>query len=235
MNSKIKVSASILSADFSNLASDVKVCEDANVDMLHVDAMDGHFVPVLTIGPLIIKAIRPITKLTIDAHLMVENPSYHIDSYIDAGADIISLHAECYGNRRDGCRDFWQFPKEVDSIDVNKALNDIHKIKQRGKKVFFVLNPGTPLCIKEILKDIDGVLIMSVNPGFSGQKFMPEVMQKLRNLRDIFDKDIVIDGGINKMTAPVAVDAGANILVTASYFFGSENKQETVKYLKTII
>ncbi len=234
MGKQIQVSVSILCADFARLGDEVKKCEEAGVDMLHVDVMDGHFVPNITIGPIIIKAIRPITKLPIEAHLMIENPWTYIDDFIDAGADIISMHAECYGLRREVCREAGQYPKEVDTIDMDKARRDILHIKDKGRKAFMAINPGTPVCFGDLLKDLDGVLIMSVNPGFAKQKFMSEVLPKVGELLKAFDGDIAIDGGINQATAPQAVKAGVNILATASYFFGAENPQKAVQYLKAL-
>jgi ribulose-phosphate 3-epimerase len=234
MADKIKVSVSILSADFANLKDEIKKCEDAGVDMIHVDVMDGHFVPPITIGKIIVDAVRPLTKLPIEAHLMVDHPGMHIDDFISAGVDSISLHAECYGKLRPHSNGLGKFPKEVDAIDPDSALTDIKKIRSYGKKVFMTLNPGTPLCINEILSEIDGVLIMSVNPGFAGQKFMPEVLPKISELRSVFDKDISIDGGIQTETSVLAVKAGANILSTASYFFSSKDQTGTVKYLKSL-
>ncbi len=234
MEKDIKVSASILCADFTKLGDEVRKCEDAGVDMLHIDVMDGHFVPNITIGKIIVEAIRPISKLPIETHLMIENPWRYIDDFINAGSDVISLHAECYGPRREGCREADQYPKEVDTIDVEKARADVLKIKSKEKKAFMVLNPGTPLCLGGLLDDLDGVLIMSVNPGFAKQKFMPEVLPKITELLKGFEGDIAIDGGINRSTAPQAVKTGANILATASYFFGAEDPKEAVQYLKSL-
>ncbi|HOW35400.1 MAG TPA: ribulose-phosphate 3-epimerase [Candidatus Omnitrophota bacterium] len=229
----IKVSASILCADFLKLGEEIKKCEDAGVDLLHIDVMDGHFVPNITIGTVIIKAIRPLTKLPIEAHLMIENPRGYIDSFIEAGADIIKIQAECYAPAG-GRPPKLGVPRRVKVIDISKAKADIKKIRQRGKRAFMVLNPATPLCIQPLLNILDGVLIMSVNPGFAGQKFMPGVLPKLAALREIYKGDIEIDGGINESTAPAAVKAGANILATASYFFGAKNPGEVVRYLKNL-
>ena len=234
MKKPIQVSASILCADFTRLGEEIEKCERAGVDGLHIDVMDGHFVPNLTIGPVIIEAIRPLTKLPLEAHLMIDNPQKYIDLYIDAGADIISIHAECYGELRAHCRGADQFPKEIDAIDAKAARADILKIKARGKKAVMVLNPGTPLCMEALLPDLDGVLIMSVNPGFAKQKFMPVAIPKIQQLRSIYHGDIAVDGGINELTAKEVVKAGANILATASYFFNSPDPQATVRSLKNL-
>lgn len=234
MKNNIKVSASILCADFTRLGDEIRKCEGAGVDSLHVDVMDGHFVPNLTIGPVIIEAIRPLTKLPIEAHLMIDNPGPSIDLYMDAGADIISIHAECYGELKASCRRPDQFPKEIDAIDPVAALKDIRRIKARGKKAYMVLNPGTPMCLGPLLKDLDGVLIMSVNPGFAKQKFMPAAIPKIKQLRAIYQGDIGVDGGVNDLTAPEAVKAGANNLITASYFFGAHDSSEVAKDLKNL-
>jgi ribulose-phosphate 3-epimerase len=228
----IKVSASILCADFTRLGEQIKLCEDAGVDMIHVDVMDGHFVPNITIGPMIVHAIRPLTTLPIEAHLMIEHPGRLIDAFLEAGTDMISLHAECYGPRKAFCREFDQYPKEAESVDRDRVKVDIDRIKQKGKKVFMVLNPGTPVCLGGVLRDIDGVLIMSVNPGFARQKFMPSVLPKIQQLRAQFAGDIAVDGGINELTAPEAVKAGASILATASYFFNASKPKDVVKFLK---
>jgi ribulose-phosphate 3-epimerase len=234
MKSQIKVFASILCADFTRLREEIKKCEDAGVDGIHVDVMDGHFVPVITIGDLMVQAIRPLTSLPIEAHLMVENPWAQIDHFCQAGADIISIHAECYGQRREGCREFGQYPKEVDTLDVNKARRDILRIKEQGKRAFMAINPGTPVCLDGLTKDLDGVLMMSVNPGFAKQQFNAIALPKITELRKHFKGDIAIDGGINAQTAPQAVKAGANILATASYFFAAANPKEVVRSLKSL-
>jgi len=235
MRKDIKVSVSILCADFKYLADEVKKCEDSGADMLHVDVMDGHFVPVITVGKMIVEAIRPITKLPIEAHLMIENPYAHIDDFLNAGADIISVHAECYGQRRKGCRNFGEYPKEVDKIDIELARKDIKKVHDSGKEIIMTVNPGTPLCFDEILPEIDGVLIMSVNPGFAKQKFMPVALPKIQALSRTFKGYIAVDGGVNADTAQSVIDAGANVLATASYFFGAQDPSQAVKYFKSLM
>ena len=233
MKKNIEISASILAADFSNLAHDIKRCEAAGAGRFHIDCMDGHFVPNLTIGPVIVEACARHTKLPLEAHLMIEHPGDYIESYAKAGADIIQIQVECYGQRLSSCRQWDQWPKEVNQLDIPALRADLRKIRGYGKKAFTVFNPGTPLC-EEILNDCDGVLIMSVNPGFAGQQFMPEALPKLARLKEIFKGDIAIDGGINAQTAPLAVTAGAHVLITASYLFGADNFSDVIKRLKSL-
>jgi ribulose-phosphate 3-epimerase len=229
----IQVSASILSADFACLRKAIKKCEDAGIDSIHLDIMDGHFVPNITFGPVVVKAIRSRTKLPLDAHLMIENPDWYIDDFINAGADIISVHIECFGKLKKHCQGLGKFPKEIESLDEAKLLSVIKKIKSIGKKAGLAFNPGSPLCLsKEILNELDEVLIMSVNPGFAGQGFMPEVLPKIKELRKIYKGDIKVDGGINDKTASEVIRAGANILVTASYFFSASDPKKALELLK---
>ena len=233
MSDKIIVSASILSADFGKLAEAVQLCARSGVGRIHVDVMDGHFVPNITIGPVVTKAVRTYTKLPIAAHLMIENPWDYIDAFVDAGADTIVLHAECYGLRRTACRAYGQYPKEVDTIEAEKVLRDIRRIQAKGRQAGLTLNPGTPVaCLLPVLAAADHILVMSVNPGFSGQKFIPSALDKIAWLRaQGFKKDIAVDGGVNAATAPAIVKAGANVLVTASYFFSSPDPSGVVKEL----
>ena len=233
MGKIIEVSASILAADFSNLERDIRRCEDAGIARFHIDCMDGHFVPNMTIGPVIVEAMRRHTRLPLEAHLMIEHPGAYIESYAKAGADIIQLQVECYGPRSSSSRQWDQWPKGVDGVDLPSLRADLKKIRSLGKKAFVVINPATPLC-EEILNDCDGVLIMSVNPGFAGQKFMPEALPKLARLKEIFKGDIAIDGGVNAQTAPLAVKAGAHVLITASYLFGASNLAEITRSLKSL-
>ena len=204
---KIKISPSILSADFSQLGSEIKRLEDGGADMIHVDVMDGHFVPNLTIGPPIIKALRKYTKLPFDVHLMISPVHKYIQDYSDAGANIITIHPEATDNLKD-------------SINLIKKLN---------KRVGVSLNPETKIdLITNYLNEIDLVLIMSVNPGFGGQKFMPKVLDKIKKLRKIekeknLNFDIEIDGGINFDNNKLAIEAGANILVSGTTIFKNNN------------
>lgn len=234
MKQSIQVSVSILCADFARLADEIKKIEKAGADMIHVDVMDGHFVQPLTVGALIVQALRPVTRLPIEAHLMVEHPGTLIADFLKAGADSISLHAECYGELKEKCRDFGAFPKEIISLDAGKARQDIAVIKQAGKEAFMVVNPGTDIQLLDpVLDDLDGVLVMSVNPGFARQKFMPAALAKVQYLKENFQGKIAIDGGIDQVTAPEAVKAGAGILATASYFFNSEDPSTSVRILKS--
>ncbi len=233
MTKPIEISASILAANFGRLAEEVKNAQAAGVDRFHIDCMDGHFVPNLTIGPLMVEAIRAHTKLPLEAHLMIEHPGQYIESYAKAGADIIQIQVECYGERRASSRQWNQWPKEVDKVDAKPLRADLKRIKALGKKAFIVINPGTPL-ITDVLDDCDGVLIMSVNPGYAGQKFIPLVLPKILQLRKDFKGDIAIDGGINAETAPLAVAAGARVLITASFFFGAADRAEVIRNLKSL-
>lgn len=232
MSLPLRVSASILCCDFTRLGDEIKKCEQAGVDALHVDVMDGHFVPNISIGQCIVQAIRPITKLPIETHLMIENPGTYIDEFIDLGSNIVSIQVECYGQRRENCRHYGQYPKEIDRLDTDAIVKDLRRIRAKGAKAFVVINPGTPVCIKEISHEIDGVLMMSVNPGFSKQKFMPIALDKIKEVRTFFNGDIAIDGGVNGETAPLTVKAGANVLATASYFFGAPDPKGAVQFLK---
>ena len=211
---KIQISPSILSADFSQLGNEIKRLEEGGADMIHVDVMDGHFVPNLTIGPPVIKALKKKSSILFDVHLMISPVHKYIEAYSDAGADIITIHPEA----------------------TNDLKSSILKIKELNSKVGVSLNPETKIdVILSHLEIIDLVLIMSVNPGFGGQKFMPEVLNKIRELKKIkgqknLDFDIEIDGGINFENSKLAIEAGANILVSGTTIFKSNNGDIKKKY-----
>jgi len=209
----IKISPSILSADFSILGDEIKSLEKAGADLIHIDVMDGHFVPNITMGPPIIKQIRKCTKLPFDVHLMISPVEKYIKAFADAGSDIITLHPEATDN-------------------LKRA---VQTVKSFGKKTGVSLNPKTPIsALMDVINDIDLILIMSVNPGFAGQSFMGEVLPKVTELRKMInDKklkiDIEIDGGINFETAALAVKAGANILVSGTTIFSGSLKDNIQK------
>ena len=204
---KIQISPSILSADFSQLGNEIKRLEEGGADMIHVDVMDGHFVPNLTIGPPVIKSLKKNSSILFDVHLMISPVHKYIEAYSDAGADIITIHPEATDNLKES----------------------ILKIKELKKRVGVSLNPKTSIdVILDHLEQIDLVLVMSVNPGFGGQKFMPEVLDKIKELKKIQQEkklsfDIEIDGGINFENSKIAIEAGANILVSGTTVFKSNN------------
>ena len=212
----IKVAPSILSADFSKLGEEIIKIDQAGADMIHIDVMDGHFVPNLTLGAPIVKALRTVTKLPFDVHLMINNPENLIDDFIAAGADIITIHIEA----------------------ANHLHRLVQKVKSSGVKVAVSLNPATPLnTLEEILPELDMVLLMSVNPGFGGQSFIPATLNKITRLKEMIDAkklkiDIQVDGGINLETAPKVIKHGANILVAGSAVYGSNDIKGTIAQLK---
>ena len=218
--SSIKIAPSILSADFGQLGSEINKLEKAGADMIHIDVMDGHFVPNLTVGPPVIKTLRKYTKLPFDVHLMISPVHKYIKNYADAGADIITIH-----------------PEATENLE-----NSINHIKELNKKVGVSLNPDTKISIiSELLEKIDLVLIMSVFPGFSGQKFMPEVVEKIKNLKKIQKEkklsfDIEVDGGINFSNSKIVIEAGANILVSGTTIFKENNGdiKKNIDYLKLV-
>jgi ribulose-phosphate 3-epimerase len=212
----VKIAPSILSANFAKLGEEIRAVEQGGADYIHIDVMDGHFVPNITIGPLIVEAIRPITELPLDVHLMIENPDQYIEAFANAGANYITVHVE-------SCRHLHR---------------TIHHIKSFGIKAGVVLNPATPVeTIQHILGDIDMVLLMSVNPGFGGQKFIPEILSKISKVREMADTkglsiEIEIDGGVNPETAKLCIEAGANVLVAGSAIYNQEDYAKAISSLR---
>ncbi|MDD5129403.1 MAG: ribulose-phosphate 3-epimerase [Candidatus Omnitrophica bacterium] len=209
----IRIAPSILSADFSKLAFELKKVEAAGADLIHVDIMDGHFVPNITIGPVVVKYIRKATSLPLDVHLMIENPAKYIDAFVKAGSDMITVH--------------------IETVTIKELAAIAKGLKKSRVKLGISLNPGTPLAkIIKALPLVDFVLVMSVNPGFGGQDFIPSALNKIRSLRLIFKKDIAVDGGINNFTAKLVVGAGASVLAAGSYIFGAKNTRKAINSLR---
>jgi ribulose-phosphate 3-epimerase len=212
----IKIAPSILSADFSKLGEEIVRIEKAGADLVHIDVMDGHFVPNLTIGPPVVKSLKKVTGLPFDVHLMIDNPDSYIDAFSEAGADIISVHAEA-------------------CIHLHRT---IQRIKQLGKKAAVALNPATPLSAVEwVLDDVDMILIMSVNPGFGGQKYIEGVTRKIELLKNLIESrdiniDIEVDGGIDTGNIYDVTKAGANLIVSGSTIFSAEDTSKIIKELR---
>lgn len=214
----IKIAPSILSADFSRLGEEIKMLNESGADMVHIDIMDGHFVPNLTIGPLVIEKLRELSDLPFDVHLMMDNPMDFIDDFVDAGANIISIHAEA----------------------VHHLHRSIIAIKEKGVKASVTLNPSTPLNVLDyVIEDLDMVLLMTVNPGFGGQSYIPSMTRKIKDLRAMANKfkpdlDIEVDGGINIENIGEVVKAGANVIVSGSSIFMAKEPKKMIEKLRNL-
>lgn len=216
---KMKIAPSILSADFANLERDVVMVEKAGADYIHIDVMDGQFVPNITLGANVVAALRPVTKLPLDVHLMITEPERFIGDFAKAGADFIVVHAE----------------------STNHLHRAVQMIQDLGVKAGVVINPATPVsAIKHVLSMVDMVLLMTVNPGFGGQSFIPEVLEKIKEVADIREEkgyryEIEVDGGVTDQTIKACADAGADVFVAGSYVYNSENPAERIQTLKEAV
>ncbi|HZG71713.1 MAG TPA: ribulose-phosphate 3-epimerase [Chondromyces sp.] len=212
----VKIAPSILSADFSKLGEEIRDVEAGGADYIHVDVMDGHFVPNITIGPLVVEAIRPVTKLPLDVHLMIDNPDQYIETFAKAGADYLTVHVEA-------CKHLHR---------------TIQLIRSHGVKPGVVLNPATPVeSIQHIIDDVEMVLLMTVNPGFGGQSFIQSVLPKIRKVREMAEErglsiEIEVDGGVNTETAKLCAEAGANVLVAGSAIYNKEDRQQAIEAIR---
>lgn len=212
----IKIAPSILSANFAKLEEEIRDVERGGADYIHVDIMDGHFVPNITIGPLVVEAVRPVTTLPLDVHLMIEQPDRYIPAFAKAGADYLSVHVEACPHLH----------------------RTIHFIKEHGVKAGVVLNPHTPVSmIEHVLDDVDLVLLMTVNPGFGGQKFIPSVLPKITRVAQLVKErnlqvEIEVDGGVNAQTARLCIEAGANVLVAGSAVYGATDRAAAIRAIR---
>ncbi|OIU72269.1 ribulose-phosphate 3-epimerase [Rossellomorea aquimaris] len=212
----MKIAPSILSANFAELGKEIKDVENGGADYIHIDVMDGHFVPNITMGPMVVKAVRPLTDLPLDVHLMIEDPDQYIEAFADAGADYITVHVEAAAHLH----------------------RTIQLIKSKGVKAGVVLNPATPAeWVQPILQDIDMVLLMTVNPGFGGQSFIPSVVPKIKQIRSWADEvnpnlEIEVDGGINTETAAVCAEAGADVFVAGSAIYNKSDRRAAIQELR---
>ncbi|WP_149476182.1 ribulose-phosphate 3-epimerase [Oceanobacillus polygoni] len=212
----IKIAPSILSANFARLEEEIKDVEKGGADYIHIDVMDGHFVPNITIGPLIVEAIRPVTNLPLDVHLMIENPDQYIETFGKAGTDILSVHVET----------------------CTHLHRTIQQIKSEGMKAGIVLNPHTPTSmIKHVIDDVDLVLLMTVNPGFGGQSFIHSVLPKIKEIATLVQEknlqvEIEVDGGVNPETAALCIEAGANVLVAGSAIYNQKDRASAIKDIR---
>lgn len=211
-----KIAPSILSANFARLEEEIKDVERGGADYIHVDVMDGHFVPNITIGPLIVEAIRPVTNLPLDVHLMIENPNQYIEAFSKAGADLLTVHVEA----------------------CNHLHRTVQQIKSEGMRVGVALNPHTPISmIEHVIEDIDLVLIMTVNPGFGGQSFIHSALTKIKQVSSIIEKrelevEIEVDGGVNPETARLCIEAGANVLVAGSAIYNQMDRSQAMEKIR---
>jgi ribulose-phosphate 3-epimerase len=211
----IKIAPSLLAADFSCLASEIRALSKLGIDFIHIDIMDGHFVPNISVGPQVVKDLRPHTPLPLEAHLMIEEPLKYTDRFVEAGADIITLH--------------------IESLSASTFIKEAKRLRAKGVKLAVALNPDTPASkIKSVLGVSGMVLLMTVYPGFGGQEFIKAVIPKISEVRSVYKGDIAVDGGINVLTSELAVKAGANVLAAGTYIFKAKDKRQAIEKLRRL-
>lgn len=232
-NHSTKVSASILSANFLNLGDDIAKVESAGVDSLHLDVMDNHMAPSLSFGPPVIKPIRSITSLPLDAHLMIDAPWMFFDAYIQCDVNEICFHIEAYDKNKVHHDSILDKSRTVVDVDYERLNSDINYLKSKGIKPGITINPNTDInVLTPILSSVDSVLVMSVHPGFSGQSFIENAIDRVAAIRSKFSGDIKVDGGVNNTNAQRLTAAGATVLISASYLFASSDYQQAIDSLK---
>lgn len=234
MSKHTRISASLLSANFLKLGDEIRATEEAGTDSFHLDVMDNHLAPNLSYGPPVISWIRKATTLPLEVHLMIDNPHLFVADYAKAGADLLFFHIESYGSEAIDPLKIREIPRSTKAPNVSRILEVIAQIKDLGIKAGITFNPYSPYTpdLKPAILASDAILMMSVNPGFSGQKFIADILPKMSDIRSVYDGDIHIDGGITNETAPLAREAGATTLISASYLYAATNYAQAISSLR---
>jgi len=226
---RIEIAPSLLGCDFRRMEEEIRKAEKAGADRLHLDVMDGVFVPNISFGQVIVEWVRKVTSLYLDAHLMIEKPHRYFESFKRVGVDQITFHVEEYGIP---LPPRYTYPKTVEKVDEEELEKRVKEVKELGLRVALAFNPGTPILAERIFPLLDEILIMTVNPGFGGQKLIPEALEKVKEVRKVFPGKIAVDGGVNQDTLKEVIEAGVDVLVMGTYFFQTPGIQEVIPFLK---